>query len=402
MMQDKIKTQYYFIILILYALFTSVLFREAYVDELIALSAVFFLKKLSKPILRILLFLSISILFALLGNFFYEKQVESAIILDFLTFCKFFATLIVGYGLCWRRIIFRFRNEFIKHCKFLLALCLCFALVLQMTGLGNSLASIFQTEITSHQYGYNYVHNISHQMALYAFSIYCFLSFLSEKNQKKIILIPVLVGLVSATTVATVYVVILFFAFTLFIWKRKTIKIVHLLYGVVFVLFLAKDTFVYYFGEDFRSDFSTRASLLYHSFHVASDYFPFGSGLATYGTSSAAKWYSKIYYEYGLDTIHGLTEEAPTFSSDSFYPAIIAETGFIGAICYLIALCLILTQIFKIQNNKHFIIALLVFLIPLFNSIANASFFNILASLPAFLIGMFLYLENELISNISK
>jgi hypothetical protein len=241
MIQDKIKAQYYFVILILYTLFISVFLKETYVDEFIALSAVFFLKKLSKPILRILLFFSISILFALLGNSFYKTQVESAIILDFLTFCKFFATLIVGYGLCWRKILFRFRNEFIKHCKFLLALCLCFAIVLQITYLSGLLADVFQREITYHQYGYNYIPNISHPMALYASSIYCFLSFLSEKDQKKFILIPVLLGLISATNVATVYAIILFFAFTLFVWKRKKIKIVHLLCGLVFVLFLAKE-----------------------------------------------------------------------------------------------------------------------------------------------------------------
>ena len=67
---------------------------------------------------------------------------------------------------------------------------------------------------------------------------------------------------------------------------------------------------------------------------IFSDYIPFGSGLASFGTNAAAKYYSPLYYEYGLDDIWGLYPDNPMFLADAFYPTL-AQYGMVGLFFFL-------------------------------------------------------------------
>ena len=370
------RIKYIYLLIILYVLLLGILFplQFIYADEIIALSAVFFLNKLSKPIFRILLFVTIAVIFALLGNIIYQKQpYTAAVLLDLVTFYKFFLILIVGYGLIDKVILHKYGKRIIKHCKLLLIVCLFINILTQLNIIVFDFSSIL---------------NLYHPIALYSFSIYCLLSFLSKGNVKKYIIIPIVLGLLSGTSVATAYSFILFFAFFLFVWKYKKIKIFYVFIAIPFVIWLAyDDIYQYFLAPDV---YNARSLLLINAFNVANDYFPLGSGFATYATSPSAKWYSKLYADYGLDNVHGLIEGNARFVSDTFYPAIIGETGYLGALCYIIALCLIVKLLFEMRNRKYSYIGLLVFLIPLSNSIANSSFFSLQSALPAFLIGVFL------------
>lgn len=67
---------------------------------------------------------------------------------------------------------------------------------------------------------------------------------------------------------------------------------------------------------------------------IFSDYIPFGSGLASFGTNAAAKYYSPLYYQYNLNTIWGLYPENPMFLADAFYPTL-AQYGMVGLFFFL-------------------------------------------------------------------
>ena len=67
---------------------------------------------------------------------------------------------------------------------------------------------------------------------------------------------------------------------------------------------------------------------------IFSDYIPFGSGLASFGTNAAARYYSPLYFKYHLDTVWGLYPENPTFLADAFYPAM-AQYGLVGLFFFL-------------------------------------------------------------------
>ena len=74
--------------------------------------------------------------------------------------------------------------------------------------------------------------------------------------------------------------------------------------------------------------FKTARTIIFH------DYIPFGSGLASFGTNAAAKYYSPLYYKYGLDDIWGLYPENPMFLADAFYPTL-AQYGLVGLFFFL-------------------------------------------------------------------
>jgi hypothetical protein len=70
---------------------------------------------------------------------------------------------------------------------------------------------------------------------------------------------------------------------------------------------------------------------------IAIDHFPFGTGLASFGSHASRVYYSDVYYRYGLSQIWGLSPDFPEFITDTFWPMIIGEggvTGFVGYLCF--------------------------------------------------------------------
>jgi len=59
------------------------------------------------------------------------------------------------------------------------------------------------------------------------------------------------------------------------------------------------------------------------------DYFPFGSGMGSFGSAAAADFYSPLYYKYKMDDIWGLSPDNPMFLADAFYP-VLAQIGVVG------------------------------------------------------------------------
>lgn len=95
--------------------------------------------------------------------------------------------------------------------------------------------------------------------------------------------------------------------------------------------------------EYFLTSTSARSLLIQDGIAIAGQLFPFGSGFATFGTYMSGEYYSPLYYEYGLNAVWGLWPSNPTFVSDSFWPAILAQFGFIG----LVALVYLLVEVCK-------------------------------------------------------
>lgn len=70
------------------------------------------------------------------------------------------------------------------------------------------------------------------------------------------------------------------------------------------------------------------------AFLIFCDYFPFGSGLASFASFASSDNYSSLYYEYGLNYIWGLSPEMPHFICDAFYPSL-AQFGVVGVILFI-------------------------------------------------------------------
>jgi hypothetical protein len=128
------------------------------------------------------------------------------------------------------------------------------------------------------------------------------------------------------------------------------------------------------------------------SFEIATDFFPYGSGFGTYGNAQALKYYSPLYREYGMSSVYGLMEDCDkcnvAFGSDTFWPALIAQTNYTGTLAYFILLVLLYFKISKLENYAFYFVGLISFLVIAHQTISNSSFFSPYVILPGFMVGM--------------
>ncbi|MDR2119745.1 MAG: O-antigen ligase domain-containing protein [Tannerella sp.] len=78
---------------------------------------------------------------------------------------------------------------------------------------------------------------------------------------------------------------------------------------------------------------------------VLHDYFPFGSGFASFGTYSSGQYYSDLYAQYGIEYIYGLSKAYHDFISDTFYPSL-AQFGAAGIVLFVLFWIYILKRAF--------------------------------------------------------
>ena len=76
------------------------------------------------------------------------------------------------------------------------------------------------------------------------------------------------------------------------------------------------------------------------SFQIALDFFPFGSGAGSFGSlASITNFFSPLYHIYGVSVAPTNTQEAVETGThtllDTYWPHILAEAGFIGAVTML-------------------------------------------------------------------
>ena len=147
------------------------------------------------------------------------------------------------------------------------------------------------------------------------------------------------------------------------IWKFIPVSVLSLV-----ILFLFKDFFMnlteltinrYINVSMFES---ARKALYQVSIWIGQNEFPFGVGFGRYGGFVASANYSPIYYEYGMSRIYGLTPDNPMWATDTYWPNIIGEIGFIGSgillvlFVYIIIKLLINYQNLDQENTKIFVL----------------------------------------------
>jgi hypothetical protein len=88
--------------------------------------------------------------------------------------------------------------------------------------------------------------------------------------------------------------------------------------------------------EYFGDILSPREIMTRDSITVARQYFPLGAGFGQFGSYMASVNYSPLYFELGYSSIYGLGQgDLGLYLNDTFWPMVIGETGFFGALCFL-------------------------------------------------------------------
>ena len=187
------------------------------------------------------------------------------------------------------------------------------------------------------------------------------------------------------------YIVIYFYVF----FRKKKINAMTIVATAFAGLIIAWTQIQYYFFSNIKDD-SARNVLLLKCFKIAKDYFPFGAGFGTYASHYSGKYYSPLYSMYSLSFVHGLKPDDVVFVSDTFWPMIIGQNGYIGLGCYVLALMYLLKKIipyFKIRR-EYYAAALFALGYLGISSLAESAFVNSFAIPLAMVIGMIIY-RNE-------
>jgi hypothetical protein len=111
---------------------------------------------------------------------------------------------------------------------------------------------------------------------------------------------------------------------------------------------------------------------------IANTYFPFGSGFATFGSHMASLQYSPLYSSRGYGKFYGMSPGNGAFLSDTFWPIVIAQFGYIGLILFLLILLNFLRIAFKFREGSpcRFIALFSILMYMLISSTGESSFFN--------------------------
>ena len=334
----------------------------SYVDELMALFLVVFagmivIERKNWKELKSIGILTGILLFYLIYSFIIKSNTPGAIIMDFLTqikpFLGFYCTLLIAPRLT------------IPQKRFLSILCIIIAGGLLILGFIDTNFLFF-----GHQSRYA-------TAIVVTFFLLCYCS-TNSWSDIMILLLILTIGLISTRSKFYGFWAIAIF---LMIYVKVggeihfNIKTASLFIGLLFIaVWLAKDKIILYYVDGMMNsrEMWSRPAMMLTSIQILYDYFPFGSGLASFGTFASAEYYSPTYAVYGLDHLWGLSKEMPTFICDAFYPEL-AQFGVVGVILYFTFWGTILRKSAKELLPEIQLFVLLIFLFFLIEGIADAT-----------------------------
>ena len=398
----KLSKSYLLFLLCLYLfIFEFALMQIAptfgYWDELYAL--LFFplmlIKKTNilrdKIVKKINIALCLLLLVGILSSFIYNYQPLPAVLQDIVLNLKFF----LGIGttcLLFRRInLEKYKNKLRFHIIFITWLLSFFMI-------SDKLLHIFP--VYEVRYGFKseqlfFGHPTG--LASVAFLLLIMLTLVYQKKKDLLTLfmllaLEIMTLRLKAIAVAMLYIYIFFMVMVL----NKKIGWKQIIPAIIPIIMIGYSTFSAYFFSSKTMEMA-RGALLYKSFQIAKDFFPIGAGFGTYGSAPSATWYSPLYRMYGLNTVWGLSEGNAFYVSDSFWPMIIGQFGYLGLIVYAIIVFLLFKQIQKLYvvDKKYFLASMGALLYLMVSSIAESAFVNPLSLPLAFVIGISLVQYNK-------
>ncbi len=214
------------------------------------------------------------------------------------------------------------------------SVCLIFWFILLLIGLG----AIANPDIINVLMG----HPSYYAAAVISVSL-CYLYCSNFSNLDKLVFIALLsIGLISGRSkfygffAMSAFITLYFSNIKEFKWNFKNITI--MLFAVAAILLVAREKIYFYFYQTITSevdkDMVARYVLYATAPQILMDYFPFGSGFASFGTFSSGAYYSPIYAQYGIDGVWGMSRGYYSFIADTYYPSL-AQFGVVGIILYI-------------------------------------------------------------------
>lgn len=119
---------------------------------------------------------------------------------------------------------------------------------------------------------------------------------------------------------------------------------------IVIGYFIVKTKIISYFSWGI---FAARPALYIVSFAIMKNYFPLGSGFATFASSISGEYYSPLYFKYGISNVAGLQQSTGyEYMADTYWPYIMAQFGIFGTIMYAVALLYVFKDLLRLYRTK--------------------------------------------------
>lgn len=174
-----------------------------------------------------------------------------------------------------------------------------------------------------------------------------------------------------------------FIALVLFVHKKVRFNSAKVYFQVialgVVIIFFTWTKFNAYYVEGMQRDEGdemARPATYLTGLQIMVDYFPFGSGLGSFGCKAARDEYSPLYYKYHLDKIWGLAPENPMFLADTFYPIVYSEYGLVGVFLFLAFWKRRLKETNRIVDVNYYKMALMCILALALEQTADSSYLS--------------------------
>lgn len=334
---------------------------------------------------KLFLFLCLYILIGLLSNWIYKYQKTVPILLDIFLNCKFFLGIYTTVFLFEDLDINLFKRKIKYHVKLIVS-------VLTVLVLINYLVKIFPYDdirygIPSQQLFYG------HPTGLASVSFFLLLLIIllyENTNSDKFYILLCLLLLVSTLRIKAIVTSIVFiYFFWIIVIKKRKLNIGEIILLIIPLSIISWQQIYGYFLSDDSLN-TARGALLNRAFAIAKDHFPLGTGFGTYASAPSGSYYSPVYYLYNLNNIWGLGVENPMFVSDSFWPMILGQTGWLGLLVYLNILFILFKKIInKMKYNSNLKMACLgVMIYLLISSMGESAFVNPLSLPLAVILGL--------------
>lgn len=369
-----------------------------YADEIVALIGILYYigntlksKKIRKNDLIIIISIILLTIIGFYSNFTYKYQAMGSAIKDWFLVVKFFFVYLSTQAISLKFNIESNRKFIYNSIKLIVILLTIFTLI-------NYAFKLYPSEV---RYGIMsnklFYEHPTYLAAVCIALIANIILFSNEVKNKYIILcLIILITTLRSKAIAASIVIILLVCYINI--KHKKISIIKLIVVGIIAVIVAWSQIEYYFLD---IEGSPRRVLTETSILVANDYFPIGTGFGTYGSYASGENYSKVYEIYGINNVDGITEGRTYYLSDTFWPMIMGQFGYLGTFIYFLGIGSIFINIQKSYSKDQtiYISKIVAFVYLIISSIAEATFVNPIAIPLALILGLNCQNKNYNINN---
>lgn len=334
-----------------------------------------------KWLFRILLCLVLIIFLGICGNIAWGYQKMIFVLLDMISFMKFFVGLLVGYLFSVDQYSGEFKKKILWLCKIIVV--------------SQFILTIHEQLFTPWFEYLNGWENIkavklyySTQTYLVSYSVFCLAIFLlfCKSNREKIsygimTIIPIILTMRSKAWGFLV----LFFIIILVtrkLWLKTPFGLGF--FSLPMIIIVAWDKIKLYFWDS--GHYSPRLIILQDGWALAQEHFPLGTGFGTFCSVGAAVGGSPIYDLLGLDYT---SEYIAKSINDMYWGHLLGQLGFLGTIAMLAILVELIMAVWKLQLGQRdkFMSGICLIIYIIIASIGESPFFASYIMGFAFLLG---------------